>query len=141
MQAAGMVIARNSEGKFLVQKEYSYPPDEFLYQFPGGAVNKSETPEAGAVRELAEESGYTGILTSLGWFYTDNRRSGSKMHVYLATGLSEVARTPDPEESFEDFWFTEVEIDGMIKTNEIRNYTLLAGWALYKAHPELHPVS
>jgi ADP-ribose pyrophosphatase len=35
---AAMVIARNSEGKILIQKEYSYPVDEILYQFPGGLL-------------------------------------------------------------------------------------------------------
>ncbi len=130
---AAMVLACNSGGKFLVQKEYSYPPDEFLHQLPGGEINQVELPEAGAARELAEESGYAGELTALGWFYLNNRRSRQKMYVYLVTDLYEVAKQPDPEEFIQDFWFTEDEIDTMIRENEIYNYTLLAGWALYKS--------
>ena len=134
----GMVIARNNDGKFLIQKEYSYPPNEFLYQFPGGALHENEDPAIGAARELAEESGYFGTLCPLGWFYPNNRRTSQKMSVFLAVDLQETAKQPDPEESIENYWFTEQEIDAMIQTNEICNYTLLAGWALYKAHPELH---
>lgn len=133
MPDAGMILARDNDGKFLVQKEYSYPPDEFLYQLPGGAINKSEDPQIGAARELQEESGYSGELSLLGWFYLHNRRTRQKMYVYLATHLKEVEKHPDPEEAFEDFWFTEEEVDAMIRSNDIRNYTFLAGWGLYKA--------
>lgn len=131
---AAMVLARNSEGKFLVQKEYSYPPDEVLYQLPGGAIESGETPETGALRELAEEASLHGELKELGWFYTNNRRSSQKLYVYLATELSTATADKDPEELFEDYWFTASEIEDLIRTNDIRNYTLLAGWAMYKAH-------
>ena len=129
---AAMVIAVNNEGKILVQKEYSYPPDEILYQLPGGAIEHGETPIQGAARELAEEAGLAGELEEVGWFYTNNRRSAQKLYVFVATNLRTVMAEKDPEELFEDFWYTEVEIDSLIITNEIRNYSLLAGWALYK---------
>lgn len=135
---AAMVLARDSRGKFLVQKEYSYPPNEVLYQLPGGAIEVGETPESGALRELAEEASLTGKLTELGWFYTNNRRSSQKLYVYLATELSAATADKDPEELFEDYWFTASQIEELIRTNEIRNYTLLAGWAMYKAHCSSH---
>ena len=132
MPDSAMIVARRKDGKILVQKEYSYPPNEVLFQLPGGAINRDEKPEEGATREFAEEAGYTGELSLIGWFYVHNRRSKSKMYIYLATDLVEVAKSPDPEEALEDYWFSESEIDEMIRTNEIRNHTLLAGWAIYK---------
>lgn len=134
MHESGMVLAVNDEGKYLVQKEYSYPPDEILYQLPGGAVEPGEDPMVGAAREFAEESGLAGDLAPLGWFYNNPRRSSQRMHVFLATNLRSVDRNPDPEEIFEDFWFTEEEVEALIRNNDIRNYTFLAGWSLYKAH-------
>ena len=131
-QDAAMVIAVNDEGRIFVQKEYSYPPDEWLYQFPGGALEDDETPEQGAVREFAEEGGMAGDLQSIGSFYVDNRRRPNKSYVFVAHNLKETQATKDAEEVFEDFWFTESEIDTMIGAGEITNYTLLAGWALYK---------
>ena len=130
---AGMVLALNNKGEFLIQKEYSYPPNEVLYQLPGGAINSGESPEEGAKREFSEETGLTGDLKLLGWFYTNNRRSSQKMHVFLATNLSSAPGVKDEEELFEEYWLTEDQIDNLIATNQIRNYTLLAGWALYKA--------
>ena len=59
------------------------------------------------------------------------------MHVYLATNLSEMTAQKDEEELFENHWLTVAEIDHKIAKNEIRNYTLLAGWALYRAKNDI----
>ena len=131
---AAMIIAINSDGKILLQKEYSYPPDEILFQFPGGGAEKNEEPEVAALRELAEEANLTGTLKLLGWYYTNNRRSTQRQFVYLATNLSETWAEKDPEESFEYFWLTEQEVDQLIKSNELRNIYALSGWAIYKAN-------
>lgn len=131
---AAMIIAQRADGKILLQKEYSYPPDEVLFQFPGGLVNLGESIEAGALRELAEEAQLKGVLKALGWMYLDNRRTASKMHFFLATNLSKSSGTKDIEEEFENYWLDETEIEELITSNEIKNYTALSGWAFYKAH-------
>lgn len=129
---ASMVIAvRNN--KVFVQKEYSYPPDEWLYQFPGGGLLANEDPATGAARELAEEGGLRAAsLQNIGWFYLDNRRSKARHHVFLATELSVTKKNPDVEEAFQDFWLTPAEIEAMIKKGTIRNASMLAGWAFYQ---------
>lgn len=133
MKDSAMVLAKNTDGKFLLQKEYSYPVDEVLYQLPGGAIEQGEKPEDGARRELAEEAGLKGTLSFLGWFYVNNRRTDQKMFVYEATDLNPIEGEKDQEELFEEYWLTETEIDNLIRSNEICNYSALAGWALYKA--------
>lgn len=131
---AAQVIAVNNDGKILVQKEYSYPPDEWLYQFPGGKIEEDELPEVGAKRELAEESQVTGNLKSIGWFYSNNRRNDAKFYVFTATDIQEVTtHNPDEEEEFEHYWLTEKQIDEKIRNGDIINYSFLAAWALYKA--------
>lgn len=130
---AAQVIALSEEGKILVQREYSYPPNRWLYQFPGGAVETGESPKAGALRELAEEAGLTGSLHKIGWFYMDNRRRSSKLYVFTAQHLEVAIAKKDIEEDFESYWCTEEQIDAMISRGEIINYSMLAAWALYKA--------
>ncbi len=131
---AAEVIAVNDQGKILVQREYSYPPNKWLYQFPGGGVEKDETPQQGALRELAEEGKLTGKLKDIGWFYINNRRWGDKFYVFIATDLSSATASEDPEEDIESYWFSEQEVDQMIAEGKIVNFSFLAGWALYKAH-------
>jgi ADP-ribose pyrophosphatase len=131
MPDASMVIAVNGDGKILLQKEYSYPPDEILYQLPGGLLEKVETPIQGAARELAEEAGLKGRLKPIGWFYSENRHRKQKLHVFIATDLSPDFAEKDPEEMFEDYWFTPEEIGDMIRDGKINNYTVLVGWSYF----------
>jgi len=130
---AAIVIVIREDGKILIQKEYSYPMNEWLYQLPGGGIEKGESPEQGAHRELQEEVGLTGNLKETGWFYYNNRRSAGKTYLFTATNLASCQSKADIEEEFEIHWFTPEEIDGMIANGDIVNYSLLAAWALYKA--------
>lgn len=136
---AASVIAVNDNGKILVQKEYSYPPNKWLYQFPGGAVEPNEDPADGARRELNEEAGITAKhLQPIGSFYQNNRRSNSKFYIYVGTDLEDISskKLPsDTEEVFETYWFTKAEIDYMIAQGEISTQSFLASWALFKASP------
>lgn len=128
------IIAKREDGKILLLKEYSYPPNQVLLQFPGGQVPAGENPENGANRELMEEADLmANKLELLGSYLLNNRRSAAKMYVYLATELVEKSLKGDLEEDIESLWFTEEEVDGLIKDNQIANAHLLASWCLYKA--------
>ena len=130
---AATIIAKREDGKILIQREYSYPPNQMLFQFPGGAVPADEKIEFGANRELTEEMGYrANHLESLGSYLINNRRTPMKMYIFLAIDLVEESLEADPEEDIESFWFSEEEIDAMIKNNEIIHVHTLAAWCLYK---------
>lgn len=128
-----VIIAQQKDGRILVQKEYSYPPDRWLLQFPGGKVEDQESTQEAAMRELAEEANITGSFKEIGWFYTDNRRSTCKMYVYTATCLNPTEGTPDLEELFEDNWLSEKTITEYIAMGKIVNYSLLSAWSIYKS--------
>jgi len=38
----GVIIICQNGGKVLIQREYSYPVDDILYQFPGGKIEPGE---------------------------------------------------------------------------------------------------
>jgi len=131
--SAVTIIAVNNEGKILLQKEYSYPPNEELYQFPGGFVPEGEDLLTGANRELMEEADLkANNLVELGSYYMNNRKSDSKMYVYVGSDLQNESLPCDLEEDITSYWFSETEIDELIKKGEIKNYTVLAAWSLYK---------
>jgi len=127
------IIARRDDGKFLIQREYSYPPNQKLFQFPGGAINKNEKIEKAANRELMEEMNFkANNLQLLGYYLVNNRRSDKKMYVFLGTNLEEKFLKADKEEEIESFWLAENELEKMIADGKIINCHFLASWTIYK---------
>lgn len=54
------MLQRPAGTEVLLQKQFRPPLDKICIEFPAGLVDKGETPEQAAVRELAEETGYAG---------------------------------------------------------------------------------
>lgn len=131
---AAEVILVNDEGKIFVAREYSYVLGYPVYQFPGGALLAGEDPLEGAQRELREEAGFEAKeLILLGSYFPFHRRMEMKHFVFVGRGLIENPLPADQEELFENFWFSEDEIDLMIKKGEMVNASLLSAWAIFKA--------
>ncbi len=131
-----MVIAEQ-QGKIILQKEFTYPYNDFIYHLPGGDIKPDEEPDIAANRELSEEAGYRAdSLELIGKFLVSNRRTTAWTYVYHATDLTETAKQPDPEEEIEVYWFTPREIDTMIKNGEIVNHYVLSSWNFYKVREQ-----
>lgn len=59
--AEGVVIypiLKEDPEKIVMIRQYRYPIDDYLYELPAGLIDAGETPEAAAVRELKEETGF-----------------------------------------------------------------------------------
>ena len=122
-----IIIAINSKNELILQKEYSYPPDQIMWQLPGGSMNKGESVEQAAKRELAEESGYGAKKTIvLGYYYTQNRLSNQKQFVVLCTDIYDYKLDEDADEFIETYWLSKKKITAMIKTRDINNINTLA---------------
>ena len=127
------IICKRDDGKILLGKEYTHPTQEWIFQFPGGHVPIEEEPLVGANRELMEEAKYSAKnLDLLGTYLINNRRSTAKMYVYLATDLKEDALAGDAEEDIKNDWFSESEIDQLIREGQVINCHILSSWSLYK---------
>jgi ADP-ribose pyrophosphatase len=132
------IIAINEKAEILLQREYSYPPNEIMYQLPGGGIEPGEDVAAAANRELSEESGYIGkTILPVGSFYINNRRSDSKQYLVLAKELEKHKTPEDDEEFIENVWFTMDEIKALIRGGEITNNNLLAALHLFETVSEL----
>lgn len=132
---AVLVIVTRKDGKILLEKEYSYPQNTELYQFPAGALNQKETPLDGVNRELVEETGILAEkLKEIGTFLLDNRHSTAKVHVFLGEMREKkpLKLHIDNEEDIKSFWFSETEIDNMIKNGDILIFPVLSAWSMYK---------
>lgn len=60
MNPEGIVIypiLKEETDKIVMIKQYRYPIDAYLYELPAGLVDKGESPEQAAIREMKEETG------------------------------------------------------------------------------------
>ena len=51
------IIARFQDGDWLLCREYRFAVHDYVWEFPTGMIEKGETPEEAARRELQEETG------------------------------------------------------------------------------------
>jgi ADP-ribose pyrophosphatase len=54
-------ILRPSD-RLLLIRQYRPPADAYVIEFPAGLIDAKESPETAALRELKEETGYTGTI-------------------------------------------------------------------------------
>lgn len=81
---------------FLMVKQWRHGEQKLSIEFPGGVIDKGETPEEAAVRELREETGFKAEkITKLGTVNPNPALFNNHVHVYLAeelipTGIQEL---------------------------------------------------
>jgi ADP-ribose pyrophosphatase len=87
----GIVPVINRESIILVA-QYRRAAEKTLLEIPAGKIEEGETPQQAAVREMAEEIGYSGELERLLEWYLAPGYSTELMHVFVATNLKKTKR-------------------------------------------------
>jgi len=129
---SAVVLAVHRRSILLV-RQYRLPAEKSLWELPAGKVDEGETPMAAAKRELAEETGYTAESWSLlASFYASPGFVNERMHVYLATDLTEGKATPMDDERIEIAWFKRKEVALLIQNGKIEDAKTLIGFYGWK---------
>lgn len=124
-----VIIPRTDTGKFILVRQYRFPLEKHLWEFPAGGKEPGESFPQAAERELMEEIGMRpGKLKKLLEFYPTPGVSGEKMHVYLAWNLHPAIAEKDEDEEFEIGLFTLGELKRMIAKGEIVDGKTLLGF-------------
>ncbi len=80
------VVPCSGEQIFMV-KQYRYALGRETLEIPAGKLDPGEKPEMCALRELREETGYSGSVSFLGAYYTSPGFTDEAIHLYLADEL------------------------------------------------------
>jgi ADP-ribose pyrophosphatase len=59
------VVALTPDGRLVLVRQFRYGIDEFSLEIPGGVMEAGEDPVAAGLRELREETGFTGAPAKL----------------------------------------------------------------------------
>jgi ADP-ribose pyrophosphatase len=93
-----------------------------MWEIPAGTLDAGETPERCAERELREEAGVeAGELVHLSTIFTTPGFTDEQIHLYAATGLTEVPTAHEADEFIETHEVRWSEIGRMIRDGSIRD--------------------
>lgn len=108
------------DGRICLIRNLRRAVGETLIEVPAGTLEPGEPPNACALRELTEETGFVaGELASLGWFYKSPGILDERMYLFLATKLTQQAKNLMPDEQIENLIVSLDEAIAMIDTGEI----------------------
>ena len=98
-KGSAVIIPVFADKTVALVRQYRHAAGEYLLEIPAGTLNTSEDPEIGARRELEEEIGVTANkIEKLTEFYVSPGFLTEKMHLYLATELTETAQNLEIDE-------------------------------------------
>ncbi|MDR1158028.1 MAG: NUDIX hydrolase [Oscillospiraceae bacterium] len=122
------VVAVTRDRRVVAVRQYRYPMGEVLLEIPAGKLEPGEDPADGGRRELLEETGYTpGRYEPLGVLYPTPGYCQEKLHLFLATDLTQAGANPDEDEWLEVVHVPLDEMMARILDGRVRDAKTIAG--------------
>ncbi len=126
------VIPLTEAGEVVIIRQYRFGTQQVELEIPGGVIEEGETPEQAAVRELEEETGYTGGEVSyLGSVSPNPAFHTNRCHTIVIQGVTpDGTQSLDPGEDLEVELQTLGDIPGLIADGTIRHSLVMAAFQL-----------
>jgi len=125
---AVMIVPITDDGLLIVERQYRYPLDRVLLEFPAGKLDPDETTLHCAQRELREETGFRARE----WAYAGRMHnapaySNEFIEVWLARGLVAGPQELDDGEFVEVQTMTEAALFALAVTGELTDAKTMVG--------------
>lgn len=122
-RGAVVIVACPTPSEIVLVRQYRYPLGAVTWEVPAGGIETDETPEAAAIRELREETGFHVERVERLWSaYSAPGFCNELLHFYHADAWTVGEREPDEGEadmtvrtfSVDDAW-------AMVERDELRD--------------------
>jgi ADP-ribose pyrophosphatase len=122
------IVPLLNKDTILMVKQYRNPAKSCLFEIPAGTLEKNESPEQCAYRELTEETGYkVEKLKKILSCYLAPGYSNELIHIFLASDIKKANQELEADEDIEVFALNLNEIKNKIKRGEIKDAKTIAG--------------
>lgn len=125
---AVMIIAQFDDGRVVLERQYRYPVQSVMIEFPAGKLEVGEDVLACAQRELLEETGYSARRWArAGLMHPVISYSTEFIDIWFARELSLGERKLDEGEFLDVFSATPVELLGWCAAGRVTDAKTLTG--------------
>jgi ADP-ribose pyrophosphatase len=125
---AVMVVALLDDGRVVLERQYRYPMQAVMLEFPAGKLDPGETSLACAQRELREETGYSAReWAKAGVLHPVISYSTEFIDIWFARGLSLGQRKLDAGEFLDVFTATPAELLAWCADGQVTDAKTLTG--------------
>jgi ADP-ribose pyrophosphatase len=128
-----LAVPINAEGRLVLVKQYRFPTQGRVLEFPAGTLEVGETPATTIKREVEEETGYRAHKwQDLGEFFLAPGYCDEIIYVFLAQELEQLAVQPagDDDEDIEIVLMTPAEFEAAIYAGESIDAKSIAAYFL-----------
>lgn len=146
-----LILARTAEGKWVMTEQYRHGTGKIALEFPAGIIDKGETPEQAALRELQEECGYridssttpialcapgsaqNDTVRFIGTFPVNPDRHRGVFHVVFIDRVVKAGATHfDSTEDIESFELSDEELQKKMADGTFNHPLQIAGYLKFK---------
>ncbi len=122
------IVPIDGDGNVVLVRQYRLATGGVLLEVPAGGVDKGESPEDAAQRELREEIGMRAAsLEPIGEFYVSPGFLTEYVYAFLATDLSDSPADADEDEDIAVVRVPLAEAVAMVERGEFRDAKSIAG--------------
>lgn len=123
-----VMLAICDDRRIIMERQYRKPLEREVLELPAGKIEPGEEPEVAALREIAEETGYSPkTVKHLVTFAPSCGYAKEKLHIYLMRDLVPAERNLDADEDIDVVMYEADELVNMIMNKEIEDAKTMIG--------------